>query len=684
MSRTLQASALVLALLPSVFSHNNKLDNTHPHAYKGMPTGDYSTEWQSFFKVRSDLPNVSFDVGTSYAGNIAVQRENHPNNTLFFWGFESQKDSLTAAAGEMNDKPWAIWLQGGPGTSSLYGLFSENGPILMKPGTETLEANEYAWSNLVDYIWIDQPVGVGFSTADAEGYAADETQVAQDFVGFLDNLVKVFPSLATRPFHLTGESYAGRYISYISSALFAMENPPVKLAKLAMGNPALGSNAAFKTLPSLSLLKTYPQIIDYNSEVYDYFANQAHLCGLDINLTYPQTGGYFPSVNLTAGEDLLPGSNSTNDNPDDRGRGRGGSQQSKRDFSSVPGVTFFDEVAARYERGGAPYSPRSVKRSAKTGLKLHLNGRPINTVDPYYGCYIWDELTDFALNYTYPWSKYDSFDTFDVPDALSPDLTTSPTWYLNQVSVRESLHAPDKAWSAGFDYPWGNNADGSDPSPEPMTFMTDLATNASSKGVPIVLFVGNDDATSPHFGTEVTIQNTTFGGTQGFTVQPGTPWYDDQGNWAGVVHQERNWTYVLVYGAGHEVPAYKPAASYVMLREFILGSNQTGLVTTNGNTTSVVGGQNPTLQQDAIPGQEAIYYGSSKTEGSTAAPSATVAMFESHVGILPVTGTEAIAARATNAGDSNGSSTSGAERVSLPGALHISAALFTVFVAYVL
>ncbi len=121
-----------------------------------------------------------------------------------------------------------------------------------------------------------------------------------------------------------------------------------------------------------------------------------------------------------------------------------------------------------------------------------------------------------------------------------------------------------------------------------------------------------------------------------------------------------------------------------MLREFILGSNQTGLVTTNGNTTSVVGGQNPTLQQDAIPGQEAIYYGSSKTEGSTAAPSATVAMFESHVGLLPVTGTEAIAARATNAGDSNGSSTSGAQMVRLPGALHISVTLFTAFVAYVL
>ena len=31
-------------------------------------------------------------------------------------------------------------------------------------------------------------------------------------MGFLANLVKVFPSLATRPLHVTGESYAGTYI----------------------------------------------------------------------------------------------------------------------------------------------------------------------------------------------------------------------------------------------------------------------------------------------------------------------------------------------------------------------------------------------------------------------------------------------------------------------------------------
>ena len=57
---------------------------------------------------------------------------------------------------------------------------------------------------------------------------------------------------------------------------------------------------------------------------------------------------------------------------------------------------------------------------------------------------------------------------------------------------------------------------------------------------------------------EVLIQNTTFGGTQGFTRKPATPWTDDEGQFAGIVHQERNWTYILVSGAGQIVPADQP------------------------------------------------------------------------------------------------------------------------------
>lgn len=41
-------------------------------------------------------------------------------------------------------------------------------------------------------------------------------------LGFLSNLVKVFPSLATRPLYLTGESYAGTYIVGVASVSYSL------------------------------------------------------------------------------------------------------------------------------------------------------------------------------------------------------------------------------------------------------------------------------------------------------------------------------------------------------------------------------------------------------------------------------------------------------------------------------
>ncbi len=56
------------------------------------------------------------------------------------------------------------------------------------------------------------------------------------------------------------------------------------------------------------------------------------------------------------------------------------------------------------------------------------------------------------------------------------------------------------------------------------------------------------------------IQNTTFGGIRGFTARPSTPFQNDDGTFAGIVHQERNVTYALFFGAGHMVPGTQPQA----------------------------------------------------------------------------------------------------------------------------
>ncbi|TFK46518.1 alpha/beta-hydrolase [Heliocybe sulcata] len=583
----------------------------YPHNYTGIPSGDYSPEWQEYFQVTEALPNVTWTLGRNWAGNIGVQRPGHPNNTLFFWAFEKTNGSLTAAAGENSDVPWGIWLNGGPGSSSLIGLMFENGPIHIAPDYSAY-SNNYSWNGLADYVWIDQPVGTGFSTVDQGAWVADEDQMGIDFFGFLENLVKVFPSLATRPLYITGESYCGTYIPYITKTYFGLENPPVKLSKIAIGDGTLGSGEVFELLPTVTTLETYPQLIGYDPEVYQYFKQQEHLCGYDLNLTYPQNG-HFPTLNFTEG---------TIDN------GFASSKGSRLNRQSL--LTAIADRYAASKSKKLSKRDREMRRELWKTEKRDLSGRANGTLDPWYGCDLFTEMLEYAINFTYPWSAGKDVDIYDIPDALSPEAPQDASVFLNDNAMRAAIHAPtSKDWVESINYNFTGGEDGNDPSVEPMAFLTDLATNATERNVSVVIFSGNDDSLVAHRGSEVVIQNTTFGGTQGFTRKPSTPWYDDAGNIAGIVHQERNWTYVLFEGTGHLVAAGKPAAAYTFLREFVLGNNQTGFV--DSSSGNVVGGEVSSLAGDYIPGGSAIYYGSGTTQSTYFAPSATIAAWEKFI-----------------------------------------------------
>ncbi|KII95448.1 hypothetical protein PLICRDRAFT_34311 [Plicaturopsis crispa FD-325 SS-3] len=587
--------------------------NTFPQNYTGLPNTSYSSEWQTYFEVTSPLPNVTTgSLSRSFAGNIATDRAGHPNDTLFFWGFEKENGSLSAGAGERENEPWLIWLNGGPGSSSFLGFMTENGPLHVT-NDYSIVHNNFSWDRLADAFWVDQPVGTGYSTADSSGYVANENQTGQDFLGFLANLVKVFPSLATRPFYLTGESYSGMYIPYITKAYFSTPNPPVNLKKISIGDGAIGSLAEFMMISTVTTIETYPQLIGYDPEVYEYFKSQEHLCGYDLNITYPQNGTFPTLLDPSAG------------------------LSSGRASSGLAGKMSWKSVLAdRYASKATLKVLKSRDIEEREGKKMEwkrdLTGRANGTIDPWYGCDSFDMMIDYAVNFTFPWTN-GGFDVYDIPDALNPEAPSDPGVFLNNNDTRSALHAPtSKNWVSSFDYPFnssysqaiGANAYG-DPSVEAMLFMTDLATNASAHNVSLIFYSGNDDALVGHKGTQVVIQNMTFGGIQGFTRAPSTPWYDDDGNFAGIVHQERNVTYALFDGAGHLVPEWKPEAAYVFLREFILGDNTTGLV--SGNRT--VGGENATLGEDTLPGTTVIFYGSGTTSASVVEPSASIAAWNS-------------------------------------------------------
>ncbi|KAJ7089254.1 alpha/beta-hydrolase [Mycena belliarum] len=75
--------------------------------------------------------------------------------SMWFWFFEARNSPETA--------PLTLWLNGGPGCSAMIGLFQENGPCTVKPDGITTTLNPYSWNNISNMIYIDQPIGAGFS-----------------------------------------------------------------------------------------------------------------------------------------------------------------------------------------------------------------------------------------------------------------------------------------------------------------------------------------------------------------------------------------------------------------------------------------------------------------------------------------------------------------------------------------
>lgn len=132
-------------------------------------------------------------------------------------------------------------LNGGPGCSSLEGLLQENGPFLWQYGTFAPVPNPYTWVNLTNMVWVEQPVGTGFSQGTPD--ATSESDVAAEFLGFFKNFVETF-SLQGRKVFITGESYAGAYVPYIADAMFsANDTEYYNIDSILIYDPSTSSNA---------------------------------------------------------------------------------------------------------------------------------------------------------------------------------------------------------------------------------------------------------------------------------------------------------------------------------------------------------------------------------------------------------------------------------------------------------
>lgn len=179
--------------IPSESPHRNPLP---PSDNVGKPlilTPLLKSNKISEARQSSSVPPLLKNV-VSNAGYFTVEQKYDSN--LFFW-FIRAKD------GGWQKAPLLLWLQGGPGCSSLFGLFGEHGPFFVSKGKA--RRRKHAWTNQYNVLYIDQPVGSGYSFTSAGGMINNQERVADHLYEALTQFFQLYPELKKNKFFITGE-----------------------------------------------------------------------------------------------------------------------------------------------------------------------------------------------------------------------------------------------------------------------------------------------------------------------------------------------------------------------------------------------------------------------------------------------------------------------------------------------
>ncbi|WJX31914.1 Serine carboxypeptidase-like 45 [Trifolium repens] len=241
-------------------------------------------------------PKVKFQ---QYAGYITVDEVQ--KRALFYYFVEAEVEPAS--------KPVVLWLNGGPGCSSVgAGAFVEHGPF--KPTENGLIKNNYSWNKVANMLYLESPAGVGFSYSANKsfyGYVNDE-MTARDNLVFLQHWFTKFQEYKNNDFFITGESYAGHYVPQLAQ-LIVQTKSKFNLKGIAIGNPLLEFNTDFNSraeflwshgLISDSTYESFTKICNYSQIRREYQSGTFSIVCSRVNrLVSMEIGRYIDSYDVT-------------------------------------------------------------------------------------------------------------------------------------------------------------------------------------------------------------------------------------------------------------------------------------------------------------------------------------------------------------------------------------------------
>ncbi|KAH7359954.1 carboxypeptidase-like protein S1 [Pyrenochaeta sp. MPI-SDFR-AT-0127] len=519
--------------------------------------------------VKSYSGHVYLPPGTADLG----QGQDYPINS-FFWFFEARNDPANA--------PLTIWLNGGPGSSSMYGILEENGPCFANSDSNSTRLSEWSWNNEVNMLYFDQPVQVGFS---------------------YDTLQNVTRNLVNGTVKLLNDTDpVPEQNTTLLTGTFPSRKP---------NNTAFGSvNGA---VASWHFAQAWFQ------EFPHYLPNDTR-----ISLAAQSYGGRYGPAMMSFWEEQ----NQRIEN----GTLEGG--EGEQYIMHLDTLLLISGCVDRYVQ--FPFYPQQAFRGNGYGLET-VNETVYNAmvasvpqclekiqncrsaaavsdpenlgIDAGVNKVCEDAETFCRANIVTPYTQYSGLDYYDISSPSPPPFPPPfHEGYLNREWVQAELGVPlnwtgsspqvSAAYRGIGDYPRDDWLDD-------LGFLLD-------NGIKVSLVYGDLDFACPWAGGDAVAKAINWTGSAGYAAAQYAEIQTNESYVGGLVRQYGNLSYIRTYGAGHAIPAYQPETAYQIFTRALFNRDiATGKESTAGteesNTYKSSGRSDPNVQRELDTSEKLTY-----------------------------------------------------------------------------
>ncbi|KAJ8440354.1 hypothetical protein Cgig2_012790 [Carnegiea gigantea] len=466
-----------------------------------------------------------------YSGYVTLDKKH--GKKLFYYFVESERNP--------SKDPIVLWLNGGPGCSSFDGFVYEHGPFNFeaaksKGDLPKLHLNPYSWSKVSNIIYLDSPVGTGFSfSRNTSDYITGDLKTASDTYIFLLKWFRRFSEFIGNLFFIAGESYAGVFIPTLAS------------------NILKGHDSGSKPIINLKIADmTYIQGYMIGNGVTDeqFDGNAlvpfAHGMGLISDGLYEEVvkecqGSYYNST--------TPKCNSKLDKVDEAIGDLNG-----YDILEPCFISEYDpeEPCSHCVAGAGELDNESVK-SQSSFSKLGQTQRPLPVRIRIFGHAL--HLVDPARHGFVSLSKLANKHT-----ALCNEDKVASKW-LNNAAVRKAIHAKEGSVTG----PWQLCTNRIKYTKDAGS-MIKYHKRFTSLGLRVLIYSGDHDMVVPYTGSEAWTRSLGYK-----IIDEWRPWISDAQVAGYSQGYDKNLTFLTVKGAGHTVPEYKPREALDFYTRWLAG-----------------------------------------------------------------------------------------------------------------